>query len=254
MKVIFPEPALLIEREKAVIIADLHMGFEFEYVDYGVHVPSRKDVFERRIRRVMRRSRARTLIVNGDLKHMVAGISFSEWKDVPELVESLSKEYDVKIVPGNHDGEIEALLPRDVEVLDSRGIVLEDEEGSVGIFHGHAWPSPKVASADCLVMGHVHPVVRIKGKYGFRATKPVWARGKVDRGRFSQFVGAELKGEAELVIMPAFNDFLGGLVLNGGRVLEDRKSPVLKAVELGEFDVYLLDGTYLGKINQFPPA
>ena len=58
-------------------------------------------------------------------------------------------------------------------------------------------------------------------------------------------------------IMPSFNDFLGGRPINeavrrsdlGGEALI---GPVLRseAVDVNNAEVYLLDGTYLGTLNQ----
>ena len=62
---------------------------------------------------------------------------------------------------------------------------------------------------------------------------------------------------SELLIMPSFNDFLGGRPINeahpkketGGEALI---GPVLRseAVDVANSELYLLDGTYLGTLNQ----
>ena len=62
---------------------------------------------------------------------------------------------------------------------------------------------------------------------------------------------------AQNLIMPSFNDFLGGRPMNdtariSGEKAESIAGPVLrsKAVEMGTAETYLLDGTYLGTIEQ----
>ncbi len=44
----------------------------------------------------------------------------------------------IAVVRGNHDANLEPLLPENVEFLPATGAVV----GDVGVFHGHKWPSP----------------------------------------------------------------------------------------------------------------
>jgi len=62
---------------------------------------------------------------------------------------------------------------------------------------------------------------------------------------------------SELYIMPSFNDFLGGRPINETRPRKEIGAealigPVLRseAVDVDESELYLLDGTYLGTLNQ----
>ncbi len=61
----------------------------------------------------------------------------------------------------------------------------------------------------------------------------------------------------ELFIMPSFNDFLGGRPVNEARPKKDLGTetligPVLRSesIDIGNSELYLLDGTYLGTLNQ----
>jgi metallophosphoesterase superfamily enzyme len=60
----------------------------------------------------------------------------------------------------------------------------------------------------------------------------------------------------EAFIMPSFNDFLGGRPVNEARGnklgSEELIVPVVRsaAVNVGEAELFLLDGTYLGTLNQ----
>jgi hypothetical protein len=61
----------------------------------------------------------------------------------------------------------------------------------------------------------------------------------------------------EIFIMPSFNDFLGGRPINETRPRKEMGSesligPVLRseAVDVDESELYLLDGTFLGTLNQ----
>jgi metallophosphoesterase superfamily enzyme len=62
---------------------------------------------------------------------------------------------------------------------------------------------------------------------------------------------------SQLFIMPSFNDFLGGKPLNERRPLRKSEGervtgPVLRtaAVDMKEAEAYLLDGTFLGTLEQ----
>jgi metallophosphoesterase superfamily enzyme len=56
----------------------------------------------------------------------------------------------------------------------------------------------------------------------------------------------------KLFIMPSFNDLLGGRPLNERKTSERIVGPILRsdAVNLRNAEVYLLDGTFLGTLNQ----
>jgi len=62
---------------------------------------------------------------------------------------------------------------------------------------------------------------------------------------------------SQLFIMPSFNDFLGGKPLNKRKLGENAKTkrivgPLLRseAVDVENAETYLLDGTFLGTLNQ----
>jgi hypothetical protein len=66
---------------------------------------------------------------------------------------------------------------------------------------------------------------------------------------------------SELLIMPSFNDFLGGRPINETRPRkeignEELIGPVLRseAVDVDDSELFLLDGTFLGTLNQLRKA
>ena len=89
-----------------------------------------------------------------------------------------SKSYvpNIAVVRGNHDANLEPLLPENVELLPATGAVI----GDVGVFHGHKWPSPALLGCKTLVMGHLHPVVVFRDPAGFKITRQVWMRANCD--------------------------------------------------------------------------
>ncbi|MEM3590139.1 MAG: metallophosphoesterase [Candidatus Bathyarchaeia archaeon] len=252
---LFPHPALLLTRgrEKALVIADLHIGWEMALSEQGIHIPSQTGRFLERILGLIRAHSPSTLILLGDVKHTIAKAEMAEWRDVPEFFEALKRSVrEVILVPGNHDGGIDPLLPSGIKVMGASGMRLWDR---YGLLHGHAWPGPDLMECNLLIMAHMHPTVSLSDPLGFRIVQQVWVRGRCDRERLREEVGKPREGEGrrgdlDCLIMPSFNDFLGGQSINredfGGR---EYIGPMLRSrsMDLGESDVYMLDGTYLGR-------
>jgi len=268
---LIPFPVLLIEErsERTLVVADLHIGWEISLVDKGIHIPSQITRIQKKLLQVIEASKPERIIFLGDLKQAIPRISFEEWKSVPEFLEAVQKHVsDVSVVLGNHDGELEPLTPRSVKIFPSGGIVVGKEE-RFGLFHGHAWPSPKVLEREVLVMGHIHPILLFRDTLSVWTMGQVWVKAKCDPHRLAKAylkylnvkatsapektlrekLGIELK-EATLIIMPAFNDLVGGVSIN--RLERRLIGPMLGSgsVRLNDAELYLLDGTYVGAVKQ----
>lgn len=276
VKPLADQPALLLEREseRVVVVADLHLGWEVSLSHQGIHVPSQVPRLLDKLRKIVTDVRPRQLILLGDVKHAVAKVELEEWKYVPEFFEGLVDIIpDVQVVPGNHDGNLEPLTPPSVKISTSEGISLWN---TVGLFHGHAWPSPPLVGCKFLVMGHLHPVVVFKDPLGFRITRQAWVRAKSSGEKLAEGVlkhdSVKYDGnaldeyskkygvkavDADCVIMPSFNDYLGGQPINRAfsegwtDLYKEYMGPVLRsgAVDFENGEAYLFDGTYLGRIE-----
>lgn len=275
MKPVRPFPALLLRKnsKRVLVVADLHIGWEVTLTQRGVHVPSQAPKILDKMLRLIKKCKPTEIIFLGDVKHTVAGVEIEEWRDIPDFFEAIQKKVpDIQVIPGNHDGNLEPLLPETVKILPYTGIAL----GDVGLFHGHAWPAPELLGCRNLVTAHVHPMVAFRDPMGFRITRQVWVKAqcnglelakplmkrlgvKIDRApddllrdRFNV-----KPTSSQLFIMPSFNDFLGGQAINKKSLGKGRKSrtfigPVLRSgsVNLENAGIYLLDGTFLGTISQ----
>ncbi len=264
----FPYPALILKKnsEKTLIISDLHIGWEVSLAKNGIHIPSQTPNLLKKILNLMEIHKPTSLIFLGDVKHTVTGAELGEWKEIPNLFEKISEiTQDIKIVKGNHDGNLEPLVPRNVKFISAKGTLLT---GNIGVFHGHAWPSFELLKSNYMLMGHLHPVITLKDSFGFRTTKQVWIKAECDLNklglslikylgkRSSDQVNLIMKGKnrkIRLIIMPSFNQLLGGLPVNLESYYDKNLyfGPILrsKSIIMGEAEVYLLDGTLLGKID-----
>ncbi|MHC1586373.1 MAG: metallophosphoesterase [Candidatus Hecatellaceae archaeon] len=256
--------------ERSLIISDLHLGFEFELSEKGISLPSQTGRIKGRILRMLEEAKPESLIILGDFKHTIPKVSLQEWRDIPLFLEAVqSKVSKVKLVLGNHDGGIEVFAGRSLEIYPSRGIVVDAGGAKVGLFHGHAWPSPKLFEASHWVIGHNHPAIQFRGYFGFRTLRQAWIKAPVNLralvADFLRYRGVKVEGKPEkileekfnvkpqvktLIILPAFNDLLGGLAFNATEQ-EEFIGPVARSrgVEIGEAEVFLTDGTFLGNLK-----
>ena len=275
LKLLLPHPAALIKTEKAktLVIADPHLGWEMALQDKGIHVPSQSSKLLQKLATLLSKYKPDKLLILGDIKYTVVSAKPGEWHDIPDFFNEL-KNYvkDITIVRGNHDANLEPLLPESVNLLPATGTV----EDNVGLFHGHKWPSPALLRGKTLIMGHLHPVVVFRDPAGFKITRQVWIKAKCDTTQLSKTLlqkqRIKIQGTPEetvkkhynfkprttqLFIMPSFNDFLGGRPINETKQRRKGQNstmigPVLRseAVEIDNAEIYLLDGTYLGTLNQ----
>jgi putative SbcD/Mre11-related phosphoesterase len=270
-----PYPAALATEKKTrtLIVADLHIGWEMALTERGIYVPTQMPKLMARLTTLISTYKPKKLLILGDVKHTVATAEIGEWQDIPDFFTGLERQIgEILIVRGNHDGNLEPLLPENTKILPATGVIIGDD----GFFHGHMWPSPSLLKCKTLVMGHIHPVVALRDPAGFRITKQVWVKANCNKTRLAETLLAKHKVKIEtnaeetllkhykikptasqLFVMPSFNDFLGGRPLNERKLAGKAESerivgPVLRSesVDLENAETYLLDGTFLGTLNQ----
>ncbi|MCW4034025.1 MAG: phosphoesterase, partial [Candidatus Bathyarchaeota archaeon] len=77
IKPLYPHPALLLKQnsQKALVIADLHLGWEKLLIQKGVHVPSQTNKIKERLLKLVKQTKPTTLIVLGDIKDAITKVS-----------------------------------------------------------------------------------------------------------------------------------------------------------------------------------
>lgn len=272
IKPVLPYPALLIEDdpEKILVISDLHIGWEIDLIDKGIYIPSQVTRVQTKLFNIIEKIDPTQIIILGDVKQSIPKISSEEWRSVPYFFENIQKvTNNLSVILGNHDGDITPLIPPTVKILSARGLVV-GKKTRIGLFHGHAWPSPEIlSSSNVLIMGHIHPVVLFRDKIGLWMVRQVWVKAKCDGNKLAaaylkylnvkanknankvlkEKLGVKIS-DKELIIMPAFNDLIGGLPIN--RLERRLMGPILRSrgVNVESAEAYLLDGTYIGVIKQ----
>jgi len=275
IKPVQPYPALILQKnhDRALVVSDLHIGWERLLSQRGVHVPSQTPKIKNMMLRLIKECKPTQVIFLGDVKDAIAKVEMEDWRDIPNFFEDIQKEVsDIQVILGNHDGNLEPLLPETVKIIPPTGISF----GDVGLFHGHAWPAPELLECRSLVTGHVHPTVAIRDQMGFRMTRQVLVKASCDGEQLAKsllnHLGAKKNNNnlsavleeqykvklnvSQLFIMPSFNQFLGGRPINerkrGKKKTGAFIGPILRSgsVNIDDAEVYLLDGTFLGTVNQ----
>lgn len=249
---LFGKPALLIKsgESRILAVADLHIGSEYGLMEKGV-VP--RSGFQGRladIGSILDAERPGHVVLLGDVKDTLFIPGPGTSRQLVELMEELdTNSRSVVVVKGNHDGRIEELLPEEVVVTGAGGGLIE----GVGFFHGHSWPKEDVMKAPLVVTAHNHQTFGsvLSGERDHH--HPCWIRGGWDPARVREYypdIDGEMLSMSEIIVVPAFVQTGKGVVVNREPIF---LGPVLRKglLDRNRSRVYLLDGTYLGKLGEF---
>ena len=229
-------PAIFLKEEKCLVIAELHLGIEHELFNSGIVIPSQAKKFAEMINNLIRKTKAKKLVILGDIKHKVPGISLRERYEIPKFFSYL-KKIKVILIKGNHDANLERILPK-------FKIFKEYKFNDFGFFHGHSWPTKKLMSCKYLFTSHLHPCIEISSG-GSKILRRVWIKTKIDFEKVKKKY--KLKGlRTNLIILPAFNPLVGGFPIN--KEFEKMSGVLKKFISKKNCDFFLLDGTFLGNL------
>ncbi|MFH0870217.1 MAG: metallophosphoesterase [archaeon] len=222
--------ALFLEKERTLVVGDLHIGYEEALNRGGLLVPRVyfKEMMQN-LEKIMREVKPELIVLLGDVKHEFGTISRQEWKDALSLLDYLTAKTRVVILKGNHDKILGPIARRkEVELRESLSI------GDVLLCHGDKLMPVKSAvfkKAKTMIIGHEHPAIGIRDSARIERYK-CFLRGKY--------------GRKNLIVVPSFN-----FVTEGTDVLQEKLlSPFLK--NLDDFEAFVVaDKTYaFGKIGK----
>jgi uncharacterized protein len=201
---LLPERALFQPRTRTLFIADLHLGKAETFRAHTIPLPTgatQADLM--RLSQALTRTKAKRLVVLGDMLHAVHGRErqlFQEFQNWRELHQSL----EIILVRGNHDKGAG-------DPPDQWKIHCIDAPFSETPF---VWSHEPVESERGYVLaGHLHPAVQMTGKGKQRLKLPCfWFRENV--GVLPAFTSLS----ASAVIIPASDDRI--YVIAGSAVLK----------------------------------
>ncbi len=253
LEVLYPNPALKLSEagKNYLLISDLHIGFEERFNKEGFKITPSTDKMLQTLTDLIRREKPDRLIILGDVKSGFDRVNRNEWMHVPRFLEKITQLVEISIIPGNHDGGITPLLPRETRLEPPELLI-----GDTGLLHGHANPSAALSDAKRLVMGHLHPSY---SRYGSPLSgNPVWVTLRAPRNLVFDVNGEEGgRGggkDLEVWVVPAFNPELGaaGLTVIRERVI----SPIVRRIDgyVSEALVIMLDGSVIGDVDSIKYA
>lgn len=236
---ILNQPALFIKEKKILVLADLHIGIESELSEKGVNAASQIKKITNRFILLCKKYKPKEIVLLGDVKHNIPSSTIQERKDVKKFLEEIKSYGLIHIVPGNHDGNIQRISPDHTIIHPSDGFVIEN----IGFVHGHRWPSQDIMSCKQIIIGHTHPTIMFTDRLGHKTFEPCWIKAKFNKNKLAKkYPGSTY---SDILVMPAFNPLCGGIAANR----EGITGPLGKIIDIKNAQIFLIDGTHLGKIK-----
>ena len=183
---LLPERAMFWPRQRALFVADLHVGKAAAFRAAGLAVPEGHLADDlSRLAQAIARVGARQVIFLGDLLHAAQGVTAQVIAQVAAWRRSHA-DCQFLVVRGNHDRRAGDPPPEwGVDCLD-------EPHGEAPFVLRHA-PSP--ADDGYVLAGHLHPAVRLRGRGGLSARLPCFVVGP------------------QQMILPAFGGFTGAALV-----------------------------------------
>jgi uncharacterized protein len=236
-----------------LVAADAHLGLGSFRPGQPSPPGSRAEEMAQELLNVASSTQASGVVLAGDLKQPIVGMIPPLRREIFDFCSTLLRAgLSLDVVPGNHDVGLVRALPREVRLHPASGMRV----GTVGIFHGHAWPSNAVLRSATLVAGHLHPGFRLaSSSAGPGGKSRCWLRVEFPPpvpSRRRRKHGPILA--RELIVLPALNPLTGTESLNRSAPARFRTFLWKRFVLRGTTRAYLLDGTDLGPLRPLPPG
>jgi uncharacterized protein len=218
---------LFFEKQKTLVIGDLHIGQEEGFNKEGILIPrtnfsrlieNLKKVFEKT-------GKVKKVILLGDIKHEFGSANNQEWDEIIKLFEFFEKNSEKLIIlRGNHDNYLKP-------IADWKGISLSESYSFENIFFIHG---DKVIDSDkkILIMGHEHPAIVLSDEHKSE--------------KYKCFIKIK-SNKKEIIVLPSMNALSIGTDITKEKLL----SPYLQ--NINEFECWVIEENnqfYFGKIKK----
>ena len=236
-RIIPSKPALILEgKKKSLIVTDIHIGFENSLASNEIFIGKNSTINEtiQELSEIIDAEKPDSVILLGDIKSSIKSISRNEWNEVPMFFEKIREKCDVILVPGNHDANIQRLVPDNISMISSTGMV----EENILLTHGHTMPSENFSHVDKIIMGHIHPVFFQEDSVinGQR----VWVSIKTEKEK----IFPNKSGELEIIIIPSFNKYF---YATHRKKYKKSISPIIDKIKtVSSARIVTLDGVIIG--------
>ncbi len=138
------------------------------------------------------------------------------------------------LVPGNHDANIQRLVPDNISMISSTGMV----EENILLTHGHTMPSENFSHVDKIIMGHIHPVF-------FQEDSVInGQRVLISIKTEKENIFPNKSGELEIIIIPSFNKYF---YATHRKKYKKSISPIIDKIKtVSSARIVTLDGVIIG--------
>jgi hypothetical protein len=222
---------LFLKQHKALVIADLHIGYEAALQKQGIFIPqSQYPKIKQEVEQMMDVCKPKLLIINGDVKHEFGEATRQEWRETLDFLDFLlAQELRIIVVRGNHDN---FLIP----ILRKKGVELFEQLllKPYLFVHGHKELNlGMLSNAKYIISAHEHPAIVVRDELGVKRKFKCFLVGRV--------------WERDLVVIPSLSPLMEGSAVN---VIAKSQllSPILRVSELSSFDAYVAEQ----RVYKFP--
>jgi hypothetical protein len=237
IRIVPSKPVLILEGErKNLIVTDIHIGFENNMTSNEIHIGKNSPVNEsiQELTEIIDSEKPDSVILLGDVKSSVKTITKNEWNDVPLFLKKIREKCDVTLVPGNHDANIQRLVPDNISMISSTGMV----QDNILLTHGHTMPSENFSHVDKIIMGHIHPVFFQEDS--IMNGQRVWVSIKTEK----ENIFPNKTGDIEITIVPSFNKYF---YATHRKQYKKSISPIINKIKtISKAKIITLDGTIIG--------
>jgi len=207
-------PIIHMKSLNALVIADLHLGYEGVMAKKGALLPkvNLNKIIEM-LTKALEVTRANKIIVDGDIKNEFSTVDQEEFNELYDFVQ-FCKEQKVSLIliKGNHDNFVE-------RYKEPFKLTVYRQEAKISkylFFHGEELPRD-TKGVKMLIMGHEHPAI---GVYNTAGTKE----------KLSSFLYGSYR-RIPLLVLPSMNYYAAGTDIN----IQPKStllSPVLKEINV----------------------
>ena len=239
-RIVSQKPALVIEgQKKYLFVTDLHIGFESSFASNEIFLGKNTSINETidELLSIVESENPDSVILLGDVKSSIKNISKTEWNDVPLFFEKIKEKCNIILIPGNHDSNIQRLVPEGISLISSTGMVEEE----ILFTHGHTMPTENFSHVNKIIMGHLHPV--FFQEESIVNGQRVWVSMRTNKDS----IFPSSSGEIEVTIVPSFNKYF--YATNKRRYKKSISPIVEKIKQVSSARIVTLDGTIIGDEN-----
>ena len=234
IEIIDSYPAAYIKPLDAIVIADLHLGYETIAAENGVFLPKiQYNKTIEKMKKIISKIDAKNIIINGDIKHEFSETSYHEYKEVKNFFDFLNNLGFEKIIvlKGNHDNFIINITRKYDNIELHNELAIND----FLFLHGHKDKNIIEIKQKNIILAHEHPSIGLYTEIGVKEKLKCFLYGKAN--------------DKNIVVLPAFSYFAQGSDVN---LIPKNEllSPILKKIDIDSFKaIGILEGE---KLLEFP--